>query len=218
MYSLCIGFKVAAQLLAALSLLHRSGVIHADIKPENILLRDNDATCCAVKLADFGNAMNATEEDTAMYYGSFELQSLWYRAPEVILGLPFSCAIDMWSAGCVLAELYLGEPLFVGADNAAVRGLPPPFQRIVAVVPFDSTHDYCESESEPRKLHSTGAHADGGHAWPAAARPVCSREKLCQTRGSCGGGKRRGTSAVEPIRGCQTALWKVSFTHLTDGY
>lgn len=95
--------KVAAQLFAALSLLERvsavffasapirhlthrpfqAAVIHADIKPENILLRDNDATCCAVKLADFGNAMAATEEDTSLYFGTFELQSLWYRAPEV---------------------------------------------------------------------------------------------------------------------------------------
>eukprot|EP00037_Helgoeca_nana_P018603 m.177888 g.177888 ORF g.177888 m.177888 type:complete len:349 (+) comp24503_c0_seq2:47-1093(+) len=75
--------KVAAQLMAALSLLRRAAVIHADIKPENILLRDNDATNCSIKLADFGNAMQATEEETSAYYGTFELQSLWYRAPEV---------------------------------------------------------------------------------------------------------------------------------------
>eukprot|EP00037_Helgoeca_nana_P018602 m.178007 g.178007 ORF g.178007 m.178007 type:complete len:908 (+) comp24503_c0_seq11:47-2770(+) len=112
--------KVAAQLMAALSLLRRAAVIHADIKPENILLRDNDATNCSIKLADFGNAMQATEEETSAYYGTFELQSLWYRAPEVILGLPFGPAIDVWSAGCVLAELYLGAPMFAGNDNDAV--------------------------------------------------------------------------------------------------
>lgn len=112
--------KVAAQLFSALALLRRQNRIHADLKPDNILLQDHDGVCCRIKLADFSNSMNATEEETAMYHNTFELQSLWYRAPEVIYGLPFGPPIDMWSAGCILAELFIGEPLFAGPDNAAV--------------------------------------------------------------------------------------------------
>jgi dual specificity tyrosine-phosphorylation-regulated kinase 2/3/4 len=62
-------------------------------------------------LVDFGNAM--TPEDTSAYFDEFQVQSLYYRAPEVLLGSwNFSYAIDMWSLGCVLAELYIGRPLF----------------------------------------------------------------------------------------------------------
>jgi dual specificity tyrosine-phosphorylation-regulated kinase 2/3/4 len=90
-------------------------------KPENILLcaqppsRGNQASyesmSCKVKLVDFGNAM--TPEDASAYFDDFQVQSLYYRAPEVLLGSwNFSYAIDMWSLGCVLAELYIGRPLF----------------------------------------------------------------------------------------------------------
>eukprot|EP00911_Craspedida_sp_UC1_P000174 UC1_evm1s136 len=107
--------KIAAQLLASLVFLRQNNVIHADLKPENVLLRDADANNCAVKLADFGNAFEATADNLTQYYRDYELQSLWYRAPEVLLGVPFSgCSIDTWSLGCILAELYLGRPIFGG--------------------------------------------------------------------------------------------------------
>jgi serine/threonine protein kinase len=112
--------KVAAQLLSALLLLEREHFIHADIKPENILLVDDDAARCAIKVADLGNMLRATETEMSAYHDTFELQGLLYRAPEVMLGLPFSHPIDIWSVGCILAELYLGEPIFIGSDNAEV--------------------------------------------------------------------------------------------------
>jgi len=71
----------------------------------------DDAEGCAVKLADFGNAMLACEANTSQYYGTFELQSLWYRAPEVLLGLPFGLPIDMWSLGCIVGEVPRRLPL-----------------------------------------------------------------------------------------------------------
>ena len=82
--------------------------------------QDNDGAACRIKLADFSNAMHATEREISAYYTNFELQSLWYRAPEVMMGVPFGLPIDMWSAGCVIAELFLGEPLFTGMQPAAM--------------------------------------------------------------------------------------------------
>ena len=126
--------KLSVQVLSSLLYLERSGVIHADIKPENILsddLRDRHdcptgsdlkasmehATLRAgrFRLIDFGNSMLC--ENAPMYYDDFEVQSLCYRAPEVLLGLPFGPPIDMWSFGCVLAELVTGSALFIGKNR-----------------------------------------------------------------------------------------------------
>lgn len=79
----------AAQLLAALAFLRQNELIHADIKPENVLLADEDGSRCKIRLADFGNMLRNTEEDISQYYDSFQLQTLFYRAPEVILGTKF---------------------------------------------------------------------------------------------------------------------------------
>ncbi len=100
-----------AQLLLALGLLRRLGLVHGDLKPHNILA---DATYGTVKLADFGSSFreDAPEAEPAPYVGS-----RFYRAPEAILGARHTAALDMWAAGCVLFELYTGEPLFAGRSN-----------------------------------------------------------------------------------------------------
>jgi serine/threonine protein kinase len=80
-------------------------VIHCDLKPENIMLKYREKAC--IKLIDYGNACFANKK--AYRY----VQSRHYRAPEVILELPYSSAIDMWSLGCILYELHFGgETLF----------------------------------------------------------------------------------------------------------
>jgi serine/threonine protein kinase len=95
----------------------RQGVIHADLRPENVLLREGVGEWDAeappvfkVKLADFGNAFRASE--AGAYHDDFELQTLSYRAPEVLFGLPFDTQIDMWSLGCLLVEVYIGRRVF----------------------------------------------------------------------------------------------------------
>lgn len=55
-----------------------------------------------------------------MYYDEFELQTLLYRAPEVMFGVPFGPEIDIWSLGCIVAELYIGKPLFLGGNRTKV--------------------------------------------------------------------------------------------------
>lgn len=112
--------KVASQLLGTLCMLKNEGVIHADLKPENILLRHSTFTAggdesrgrLSIKMVDFGNAIDYRNGDVKKYYKDFKCQTLSYRAPEVIFGLPFDCAIDMWSLGVILVELYMGKPLF----------------------------------------------------------------------------------------------------------
>ncbi|KAF2086689.1 kinase-like protein [Saccharata proteae CBS 121410] len=114
----------AQQLLNGLALLGKAKLIHCDLKPENILLKNLESPI--IKIIDFGSACD--ERQTVYTY----IQSRFYRSPEVLLGLPYSAAIDMWSLGCIVVELFLGLPLFPGSSeyNQVARitemlGLPP---------------------------------------------------------------------------------------------
>ncbi|CAL1266121.1 unnamed protein product [Larinioides sclopetarius] len=97
------------QLLNGLDFLHFNRVLHRDLKPQNILVSNQGV----VKLADFGLAR--------IYSGQIALTSvvvtLWYRPPEVLLYQSYASAVDVWSSGCILAELYKREPLFPGENE-----------------------------------------------------------------------------------------------------
>jgi len=99
----------ALQILEALVFLEEHSIIHCDLKPENILLIDDEAK--KLKLVDYGSGCFRSEQ--AYTY----VQSRFYRAPEVILRLNYSEKVDIWSFGCILAELYTGEPLFPGNNE-----------------------------------------------------------------------------------------------------
>ncbi|KAF9338824.1 U4/U6 small nuclear ribonucleoprotein prp4 [Linnemannia elongata] len=99
----------AQQLFLALSLLKKSNVLHADIKPDNILVNDSKNI---LKLCDLGSASDTSENEITPY-----LVSRFYRAPEIILGMPYDPALDMWSIGCTLYELFTGKILFSGRSN-----------------------------------------------------------------------------------------------------
>uniref|UniRef100_A0A7N1A7G1 Protein kinase domain-containing protein n=1 Tax=Kalanchoe fedtschenkoi TaxID=63787 RepID=A0A7N1A7G1_KALFE len=102
--------SITIQCLEALQFLHGLGLIHCDLKPENILVKSYSR--CEVKVIDLGSS--CFETDHLCSY----VQSRSYRAPEVILGLPYDKKIDIWSLGCILAELCTGNVLFQN-DSAA---------------------------------------------------------------------------------------------------
>jgi len=83
--------------------------MHADIKPDNILVNEQKTV---LKLCDLGSASDASENDITPY-----LVSRFYRAPEIILGVPYDPSLDVWSIGCTLYELYTGKILFPGRSN-----------------------------------------------------------------------------------------------------
>ncbi|KAI0085914.1 kinase-like protein [Irpex rosettiformis] len=97
------------QLFLAMSLLRKCNIMHADIKPDNILVNEHKTV---LKLCDLGSASDASENDITPY-----LVSRFYRAPEIILGVPYDPALDIWSIGCTLYELYTGKILFPGRSN-----------------------------------------------------------------------------------------------------
>jgi len=121
--------KFGQQLLCTLGYLNSKErgdkrVIHCDLKPENVLLRSSKKS--AIKVIDFGSACFANQK--AYTY----IQSRFYRAPEVLLGLNYNGAIDMWSLGCILVEMHTGRPLFDGQNEAdqmvkqvEILGVPP---------------------------------------------------------------------------------------------
>lgn len=117
---------ILQQVLTALLKLKQLGLIHADLKPENIMLVEPARQPYRVKVIDFGSASHVSKAVCNTY-----LQSRYYRAPEIILGLAFCEAIDMWSLGCVVAELFLGWPLYPGSSEydqiryiSQTQGLP----------------------------------------------------------------------------------------------
>eukprot|EP00047_Mylnosiga_fluctuans_P002550 m.224960 g.224960 ORF g.224960 m.224960 type:complete len:492 (+) comp11181_c0_seq1:397-1872(+) len=118
--------KFAQQICQALVFLSspRAGVIHCDLKPENILLKNPKRT--GLKIIDFGSSCKIGK--TMYPY----IQSRFYRSPEVLLGLPYDQAIDMWSFGCIMYELHTGDPIFNGSSEqdqmfkiTEVCGMPP---------------------------------------------------------------------------------------------
>ncbi|XP_023933609.1 dual specificity tyrosine-phosphorylation-regulated kinase 4 [Lingula anatina] len=123
-FSIALIRRFAFSLLQCLKVLYKEKIIHCDLKPENILLKQRGQS--SIKVIDFGSS--CYEHQRVYTY----IQSRFYRSPEVILGLPYSMPIDMWSLGCILAELYTGYPLFPGENEveqlACIMELlgPPP--------------------------------------------------------------------------------------------
>ncbi|CAM9536060.1 unnamed protein product [Discosporangium mesarthrocarpum] len=116
---------IARQLLQAIEFLHSMKLIHTDLKPENVLLRSREDQTVVlssgdsilvpvhpeIKVIDFGGATYEADSHTSI------VNTRQYRAPEVILGVGWLYPSDLWSVGCIVAELYLGDLLFATHDN-----------------------------------------------------------------------------------------------------
>ncbi|KAK4277824.1 hypothetical protein QN277_015759 [Acacia crassicarpa] len=132
---------ITRQCLEALQYLHNLGIIHCDLKPENILIKNYKR--CEIKVIDLGSSCFQTD-NLCLY-----VQSRSYRAPEVILGLQYDEKIDIWSLGCILAELCYGEVLFpndgVVMILARMIGMLGPFD-LEMLVKGQETHKYFTEE------------------------------------------------------------------------
>nr|POE59149.1 negative regulator of the pho system [Quercus suber] len=99
------------QLLRGIAFCHENRVLHRDLKPQNLLINSN----LQLKLGDFGLARAFGIPVNTF---SNEVVTLWYRAPDVLLGSrTYNTSIDIWSAGCIMAEMFTGRPLFPGTTN-----------------------------------------------------------------------------------------------------
>ncbi|KAI7802195.1 mitogen-activated protein kinase 12 [Triplophysa rosa] len=96
------------QMLKGLKYIHAAGIIHRDLKPGNLAINEE----CELKILDFGLARQADTEMTGY------VVTRWYRPPEVILNwMHYTKTVDIWSVGCIMAEMLLGKPLFKGNDH-----------------------------------------------------------------------------------------------------
>ncbi|KAG1937002.1 mitogen-activated protein kinase 12 [Pimephales promelas] len=96
------------QILKGLKYIHAAGIIHRDLKPGNLAVNEE----CELKILDFGLARQTDSEMTGY------VVTRWYRAPEVILSwMHYTQTVDIWSVGCIMAEMLLGKPLFKGNDH-----------------------------------------------------------------------------------------------------
>ncbi|XP_059475845.1 cyclin-dependent kinase 4 [Neocloeon triangulifer] len=121
------------QILCGVDFLHSHRIVHRDLKPQNILVADDGR----VKLADFGLAKTY---DLDMCLTSVVV-TLWYRAPEVLLALPYATPVDVWACGCIMAELFRRTPLFCGSSEANQ------LERIFHVIGTPSEEEWPESVS-----------------------------------------------------------------------
>jgi serine/threonine protein kinase len=124
--------RFTIQMLNSLVLLRHHRVVHCDLKPENVLLKHPAKS--AVQVIDFGSSCFENEKGKPRAHARPGASSTWctvytyiqsrfYRSVEVILGANYHMAIDMWSLGCILAELYTGMPLFPGEVRRLLIGV-----------------------------------------------------------------------------------------------
>ena len=142
---------IMRQILEGVAYMHGEGVMHRDVKCSNILLNADGE----VKLADFGMARQFNAGLQISRKPGEPIATLWYRAPELLLGAQYNEAVDLWAVGCVFAELLTGSPLFPGKNEddqllllAKALGLPNDTQW----PELSALPKYCQLKAAYKKL------------------------------------------------------------------
>jgi serine/threonine protein kinase len=138
------------QVLRGLKYLHSAHVLHRDLKPGNLLVNGN----CDLKICDFGLA-RADAEENKLAMTSYVV-TRWYRAPELLFLKEYTGAIDIWSVGCIFAELLGRKPLFQGRDfrhqlSVIFEKLGKPNRDQLTIVPNPKVREYIASLDVPEK-------------------------------------------------------------------
>ncbi|XP_070827770.1 mitogen-activated protein kinase 12 isoform X3 [Chaetodon trifascialis] len=129
------------QMLKGLKYIHSAGIIHRDLKPGNLAINQD----CELKILDFGLARQADSEMTGY------VVTRWYRAPEVILSwMHYSQTVDIWSVGCIMAEMLQGKPLFKGSDHLdqlteIMKTTGTPTQEFISKLESEDAKSYIKS-------------------------------------------------------------------------
>ncbi len=170
----------AQQLLAALDMLFRAGIIHADVKLQNIVLYEVSSAdsrdvildhSTSITLIDLGSCLNEESCNSVSPAKPLYVQSRWYRAPEVLLGAPLSCAIDTWSVGCVICELARGKPLLPGNSQLEQFRL---VVHLVGPPPLDLLDQAIAARRQRHAYLAAAAEDDMGECTTTAAADACS--------------------------------------------
>ncbi|XP_046662173.1 mitogen-activated protein kinase p38b isoform X1 [Homalodisca vitripennis] len=135
------------QILRGLKYIHSAGIIHRDLKPSNIAVNED----CELKILDFGLA-RPTENEMTGY-----VATRWYRAPEIMLNwMHYNQTVDIWSVGCIMAELLTGRTLFPGTDhihqlNLIMEILGTPHAEFMLKISSESARNYIQSLPQLKK-------------------------------------------------------------------
>lgn len=130
---------ISFQLISAVKYLHTRKLIHRDLKPSNLLINSDSR----VKLCDFGLARTLSEGNNAQEVLTEYVSTRWYRAPELIIGSNhYNEGADMWAIGCIVAELYLGKPIFPGSSSV------DQLEKVVALTGPPTSEDIQSMQSE----------------------------------------------------------------------
>lgn len=159
------------QLLRGIYFLHTAGVFHRDLKPNNILINNQ----CSLRICDFGLARAAFDDEPDMVFWTDYVATRWYRAPELIMThyTKYSTAIDIWSAGCIFAEMLgKGQPLFPGKNGY------DQLQLMTSVIGSPSAEAINKVQSARVREHfqmlPTKRRRPFSEMFPHAAREACS--------------------------------------------
>lgn len=165
----------AFQILCGLKYLHAAGVVHRDLKPSNILVNKD----CTLRIADLGLARGRTSEEEQL---TDYVVTRWYRAPELML-LPsgYFEAVDLWSVGCIHAELCRRRPLFPGDNHVDM------LRRIAGTLAFDVERDlaWLPEDGMDRERVLTFVETVGLHEVPQNPNERSLADRLADVSEAC---------------------------------